>query len=165
MIVFLDYDGVLHCNEVYLVRRRPVLRGAGTLFEWCRYLEDALASHPQAKIVLSTTWCRVLGYSRAKGFLPPTLQSRVIGSTWHSAMSRSEYSGLKLPITCWDDWTRYEQIMGYVSRANLEDWVAIDDDNDGWAAKDVDRLILTDPDAGISDPHALALLQKKLQGR
>lgn len=32
MILFLDFDGVLHPDEAYLVKGRPVLRTEGALF-------------------------------------------------------------------------------------------------------------------------------------
>ena len=44
MILFLDFDGVLHPDAVYLERGRPVLRTDGELFMWSRHLVDVLAS-------------------------------------------------------------------------------------------------------------------------
>ena len=38
MILFLDYDGVLHPDSAYLVRGRPVLRATGGLFMWAEPL-------------------------------------------------------------------------------------------------------------------------------
>lgn len=162
MILFLDYDGVLHPDAAYLEKKRPVLRCEGFLFMWSHHLADALAAHPQVKIVISSSWCRVFGYARAKEFLPITLRPRVIGGTWHSAMSRSEFGDPKIPWTWWDSATRYEQIIRYVRRAQQEHWLAIDDDEEGWAKADAGRLILTDPTQGISDPRALTLLREKL---
>jgi len=162
MILFLDYDGVLHPDAAFLEKGRPVLRGEGALFMWSRYLQDVLVSHPQVEIVISSSWCRVFGFSRAKWFLPPSLQPRVIGGTWHSSMARSEFGGFKMPHTWWDSATRYEQIIRYVRRARLEHWLAVDDNNEGWAEVDADRLILTDPNKGVSDPHVLSALHEKL---
>ena len=162
MILFLDFDGVLHPDCAFLEKGRPVLRCEGALFMWSRYLEDTLAPYPQVNIVISSSWCRVFGYSRAKKSLPAALQPYVIGGTWHSAMARSMHGGFKLPVTWWDSVTRYEQIREYVRRARLEHWVAIDDNNEGWAEDDADRLILTDPSRGLSDPHALDRLREKL---
>lgn len=162
MILFLDFDGVLHPDAAYLKKGRPILRGEGCLFMWSQHLVDALEPYAEIEIVISSSWCRVFGYSRAKKFLCPSLQHRVIGGTWHSTMARSEFGGFKLPHTWWDSATRYEQIIRYVRRARLEHWVAIDDDNEGWAEKDTERLILTDPDLGISDPRALSQLAERL---
>ncbi|WP_231909764.1 HAD domain-containing protein [Cupriavidus nantongensis] len=59
MIVFLDYDGVLHPDAAYLVKGRPELRATGTLFMWAPILEETLAPYPDAQIVLSTSWVQV----------------------------------------------------------------------------------------------------------
>jgi hypothetical protein len=48
MILFLDFDGVLHPDAVYLERGRPVLRADGELFMWAHHLVDALASAPMS---------------------------------------------------------------------------------------------------------------------
>lgn len=41
-VLFLDYDGVLHPDEVFLERGKPVLRARGELFMWTPLLEAAL---------------------------------------------------------------------------------------------------------------------------
>lgn len=42
MILFLDFDGALHQDEVYLTRDGPQLRGSGDLFMWAPILEAEL---------------------------------------------------------------------------------------------------------------------------
>jgi len=162
MILFLDFDGVLHPDAVYLKKGRPVLHGAGELFQWAPHLSSALASHPNVAIVLSTSWARVLGFDRARGALPELLRQRVIGATWHSKMGRSVFGGFRLPECWWDQVSRYQQIAGYVRRAQLTEWVAIDDHGEAWADEHADNLVWTNPDKGISDPLALATLHKRL---
>ena len=161
-ILFLDFDGVLHPDSVYLEHRRPVLHAEGTLFMWTPYLIQALARYPDVKIVLSTSWVRARGFSRARDVLPEALRQKIVGATWHSQMARSEIGTIPLATTWWDKATRYQQIARYVARAKVENWVAIDDDNEGWADRHADRLIWTDPDRGVSDPHVLAQLCEKL---
>jgi hypothetical protein len=162
MILFLDFDGVLHPDAVFLEKRRPVLHADGELFMWVTHLIKALEPHPEVQIVLSTSWVRIRGFTRAKKVLPKAIQDRVIGGTWHSAMGRSEYSGHRLPVSWWDQATRYQQIAGYVARAKLTHWVAIDDNCEGWPDELADRLIRTDPNRGISDPAALTKLHARL---
>ncbi|MDQ5877834.1 MAG: hypothetical protein QG638_566 [Pseudomonadota bacterium] len=72
MILFLDFDGVLHSSEVYLIRRQPVLRAEEgmTLFQHAPLLVDALAERPDIRIVLSTSWVARLGFDRTKAFIP-----------------------------------------------------------------------------------------------
>ena len=162
-ILFLDYDGVLHGDAVYLEHRRPVLRGSGTLFEWSHHLIRALESCPDVQIVLSTSWVRARGFTRARDALPEALREKVIGGTWHSRMGRSEFGGFRLATTWWDNATRFQQIVAYIARAKTEvSWLAIDDDDTGWAEECRDRLVLTDSDRGLSDSYVLAQLRKKL---
>lgn len=162
-ILFLDYDGVLHRDAVFVEHRRPVLRGDGVLFEWTPLLACALEPYPEVKIVLSTSWSRMRGFSRARDVLPQPLRDKVIGSTWHSAMGKSEIGGFRLPTTWWDSSTRYQQIAAYVARVKTAlNWLAIDDNDEGWAKEHRDRLVLTDPERGLSDPKVLALLRARL---
>ncbi|WP_240189644.1 HAD domain-containing protein [Azonexus hydrophilus] len=90
MILFLDFDGVLHPDAVYFVRGRPTLRAKGELFMWAGALVDLLTEHPDVRIVLSTSWVRALRFNRARSYLPAELRRCVIGATWHSAMSVDE---------------------------------------------------------------------------
>jgi len=154
MIIFLDFDGVLHPDSAYLVNGRPVLRGDGELFMWTFLLSDLLAACPNVRIVLSTSWVRLLSFTRARSYLPEALQKRVIGATWHSRIE--DYQR-------WDSASRYQQIRRYVNRAGLKNWIAIDDDGEGWSPADADRLIQTDGERGISDPAILLQIADKLK--
>ena len=158
-LLFLDFDGVLHPDAVYLTSRGVELRAAGNLFMWAPYLVEALAPHQDVQIVLSTSWARNLGFQRARAALPIELQPRVIGATWHSAMGRGWPD-----FIAWDDQTRYEQIQAYLSRLSAPArWIAVDDDAQGWAAADRELLIQTDPNLGLSAPETRAELAKILE--
>lgn len=158
MILFLDYDGVLHPDAAYLVRGRPELRADGELFMWAGHLVDVLASAPQIRIVLSTSWARELRFARARDYLPAELRQRVIGATWHSGMSTDDEHRPLGRDTWWDSATRYQQIRRYVDRAGLTDWIAVDDQPTGWAESDRDKLVVTDSNLGLSAPSARARL-------
>jgi hypothetical protein len=147
VILFLDYDGVLHPNEVWLDDdNRPYLAGAGELFMWMPRLMEILAPYPDLRIVLSTSWVSVLGFNRAKARLPLSLQAQVIGATWHSSFKRdSEMS------VWWSRATRYQQIIRYVLRRRVDDWIAIDDNAFGWDVLHQRRLVLCDGDFGLSE--------------
>ena len=161
MVLFLDFDGVLHPDAAYLVKGRPTLKGEGHLFMWAPLLVDVLSNSTDVQIVLSTSWARELSYSRACGWLPQELRTRVIGATWHSAMSFKR-EGFRSLSTWWDEATRYQQIKRYVARAALTEWLAIDDQPEGWGADDLDKLVKTDSDTGLSDPAILAVLVERL---
>ncbi len=154
MILFLDFDGVLHPDAVYLERGRPVLRADGELFMWSRHLVDALASAPHVRIVLSTSWARELRYARARDYLPAELRPKVIDATWHSSMAIDDEHRPLGRDTWWDSSTRYQQIRRYVDRAGIADWIAVDDQPDGWADADRDKLVATDSNLGLSAPSA-----------
>lgn len=159
MILFLDFDGVLHPGDVVLRRRKPHLAAQGELFMWAPILADVLESAPEVRIVLSTSWVRHLGFSRARGALPPALASRVIGATWHTELLEGRS---KRDMCAWDLWTRYEQIERYVARAKLLDWAAIDDDFEGWPEAQANRLIPTESDRGLGDPEVVDLVRRRL---
>jgi len=151
-VVFLDYDGVLHPAEVYWYRGQMVsMRHGMSLFEWAPMLVRALAPHPKAQLVLSTTWVRMLGFEAARKRLPHQLQARVVGSTWQAHRSGE-----------WEHLSRYEQIMQYVRRHNCRRWVAVDDDIENWGGEHRDRLVATDSEFGLGDVEKLQELRQKL---
>lgn len=163
MILFLDYDGVLHPGEVFLERGKPVLRCEGhTLFEHAGHLAGILAQQDHVRIVLSTSWVSVFrDFDKVKGFLPQVLQDRVIGATWHS-------KGILSGSRTWSGWsetTRYEQIAGYVMRHRLVDWIAIDDDDYGWPQNKRCHLVHTDAHSGLGDDAVLNEIKDKLEWR
>jgi hypothetical protein len=158
MILFLDCNGVLHPDAVYLTRKGIELRAEGELFMWSALLSDALANHPDIRIVLSTSWARKIGYSRARKALPPTLSARVIGATWHSGMRRGLHDRIQ-----WDVQTRYNQIATYLNRMPYPlPWLAVDDDDEGWPDDQREHLVLTDTMQGLSAPSVLDELIHKL---
>jgi len=157
MILFLDFDGVLHPDAVFLTRRGPQLRSDGALFMWAELLEAELDAFPHVKIVLSSSWVRNLGFSRATKRLPLAIRRRIVGATWHSSMSKELADGI-----WWDESTRYSQIARYVSRSLVTNWVALDDDAEGWAHADRDKLVKTLPNEGISNQATRMDLRSKL---
>lgn len=158
MLLFLDYDGVLHPDDVFLMKDgRVELRADGSLFMWASILVE-LISDLDVQVVLSTSWVRHLGFKRARKALPKQLSSKVVGATWHSAMKLSG-SGHIL----WDQQSRYEQIDSYLRRlSSKQNWVAIDDDAAGWPDDKNEHLVLADPRLGLSDACVRRELVKRL---
>ena len=161
MILFLDFDGVLHPNDVYLVDEQPVMgnteghEGHDSLLCFAPLLAEALQNRPDVKIVLSTSWVPYLGFDRAQSYLPATLQARVIGSTW---LDRSEYmrSG-------WMKLMRYCRIHQYLEQFGVDEWCALDDDANGWPDDLKHRLIWCEDDyRGITDERVHARLREAL---
>lgn len=151
----LDYDGVLHPNEAYMTKQGVVLRCDGyNLFEYAEVLANLLEPYPHVKIVLSTSWVWALSFAEAKKRLPARLQERIIGATWHSRMDERHV---------WTEYTRYEQINTYISRHQITNWVAIDDDAHGWPEGKRHHLIHTDEWGGIGEKAAQEELIAKLE--
>nr|WP_161493365.1 HAD domain-containing protein [Zoogloea sp. LCSB751] len=151
-VLFLDFDGVLHPDEVYRVGDKIVLRMDGfCLFEWASLLEDILAPYPSLRIVLSTSWARVLGVGEARSWLAEGLRRRVISATWHAHCPRG-----------WELFPRYAQILGDVKRHAHRRWLAIDDSGEGWPSEHRDRLVLCDPLLGLGAVAVQNELRSKL---
>jgi hypothetical protein len=144
-VLYLDYDGVLHHENVLRNRKRGphiVAEGVHRLFEHAPLLERLLEPHPDIRIVLSTSWAMHMGFSRARSRLSRSLKDRVIGSTWHSDMDPWVFE--RLP--------RGKQIELDVLRRGPGDWLALDDDDANWPAWSRDRLIRTHDEQGLSGP-------------
>ncbi|HCF7007364.1 TPA: hypothetical protein NIJ29_004095 [Pseudomonas aeruginosa] len=158
--IFLDFDGVLHPDRAYMGRKGPALTGDGDLFMWLPTLEKVLADFPQCEIVLSTNWVRMLGFKRACKYLPEKISGRVVGATWHSAITRDPEL-----LNWWDTATRYEQICRYVASTQIENWVAIDDDVEGWPDVSLSRLVACKPQLGLGELDAAMRLREILTGQ
>ena len=162
MLLYLDYDGVLHPDAVYLdARNRVYLRGEDMLFEHATLLEALLAPYPLLKIVLSTSWVRIKGFDRACRRLPQALRERVIGATWHS---RFMQDGQLL------DWwvnhsSRYEQIRRDIVRRQPGDWMALDDDERGWPSSEARHLVACDPMRGLGEWRTREAFERRLAKR
>ena len=161
ILCYLDFDGVLHDDEVYFDARRGVYLDAPgrTLFEWTHILEELFLPYPETKIVLSTSWVRMKSFHFAKTHLPVELQKRVIGATYHRR---------EMIDSVFDQKSRGHQVWSDVLRRKALRWFAIDNDDSGWPKQCREDLILTDDRMGISDTavqQQIADRLAKLSGR
>jgi hypothetical protein len=155
MILFLDFDGVLHPSAAYKTKGGLLLKATDhALFEHEDLLRSVMRVRPEVRIVLSTSWVVLHGFSDTREFLHEDIQKIVKGSTWHSSMNRNQ----------WDAMSRYEQIALYVARHNLKDWVAIDDDIVGWPDEQQHHLVATDGWSGLGEQRVVEDLLEKLRG-
>lgn len=58
--------------------------------------------------------------------------------------------------------SRGQQVWADVVRRGPRDWLALDDDFEGWPEHISDHLVRTHPRFGISEPAVLQELKKKL---
>ncbi len=155
MLLYLDFDGVLHPEDVRSHRKRGVSLVAGSryrLFQHSGLLEQLLAPYPDIRIVLSTSWVRVYGCAGAAKRLPLSLRNRVIGATFHSRMLQNEFLALPRGLQIWSD----------VVRRRPFDWLALDDDSDDWPPWCRDQLVATHAVEGISDPAVMRQIEERL---
>lgn len=155
-VLYLDYDGVLHTEEVYFHPRRGVriTTPGRTLFEWMSVLDALMAPHPDVKIILSTSWVRIRNFNFAKKQLSARLQAQVIGATYHRRhMEKEVFAALP----------RGEQIVRDVYRRGPAAWFAVDDDALHWPQWCRDNLIKTHGATGISDPHIQHAIKTMLE--
>ncbi len=101
MLLFLDFDGVLH----------PVL--GPREMHVCRLsvLESVLRQAPQVRIVISSTWRLFFGMSELRAVVSADIAARIVGAT---------------PPP--DDEPRHAEIMRYLKQhaTHATEWVAVD---------------------------------------
>jgi hypothetical protein len=154
LICFVDYDGVLHNEAVWWSPEKgPHLRApAGhSLFQHAPLLQEVLLPHPQVKIVLSTSWVRSFGFAAALDRLPPPLRAKTIADIYTDMTD--DCFGAPRGVQIWSD----------VLRRQPRNWLAIDDDAEGWPESSLDKLVRCDGVHGISAPAALSELRQKLE--
>jgi hypothetical protein len=153
-VLYLDFDGVLHPNEVYQTKRGIVLRAPGhALFEHVPILERLLSPHPEVRIVLSTSWVIAKGFTFARNQLSASLRTRVIGATFHQRyMRRDEFANM----------SRGMQIYSDSTRRGAGGWIALDDDSYGWPRANSHQLVHCDEDVGIASEQTQAELASRL---
>lgn len=156
LILYLDFDGVLHHENVRISNRRgPFLLAHERykLFQHSDLLAEVLQPYPAVSIVLSTNWALRYGVLRATQRLPASLQERVIGGTFHTRhMNKQEFNWM----------TRGQQVLADVARRMPRDWLALDDDAEGWGPH-ASHHIRTHEHEGLSDPEVLAVFTQKLE--
>lgn len=154
VVLYLDFDGVLHHEDVWWhYRRGAFINTPGfELFQHMPLLEQALLPFPEVRIVLSTSWVRVRRFSRAVKRLSPPLRERVIGATFHTRMNR----------TAFEELPRGVQVLNDVARRKPLNWVALDDATDGWTPESLDHLVPCDSVLGLSAPGVLEELCRQL---
>ena len=127
MLLFLDFDGVLH-RWPHLRRRRETAR----LFNHVPALYGAIKDTP-VNIVISSSWRLGFDWRQLLEFIGP-LGPRVVATTGR------------------EDGTRYSEIAARLVNQRYEGpWLAIDDDDVGWPAQLRDRLVKVNGVTGIRE--------------
>ncbi len=156
LVVYLDYDGVLHHeNCLWHPRRGAYLKAPPgyVLFQHAELLEQTLTPYPEVQIVLSTSWVRQYGVTGSAKRLPPGLRQRVIGATYHTQMDEQAFAAQP----------RGRQVVNDVLRRKPREWLALDDAYEDWPEPYLRNYVRTHEHLGISDPLVLAELERKLE--
>lgn len=145
MILFLDFDGVLHpavcATDTELLCRRPLL-------------EDVLRECPHVEIVISSTWRESRTLDQLRAFFSPDIGARIVGVTpqWQDLQNESSMG----------TYVRQAEIEGWLRQAGRawEAWVALDDQP--WLFRPfLPNLVHSDPATGLTE-EACTALRKKL---
>lgn len=105
-LVFLDFDGVMH----------PV--GCEPSRHFCQrnLFEEVMREHPDARIVISSTWRQAYPLAEMKRFFSPDIAERIVGKTPTHEDEDDEH-------------VRYREILSVLKNPKVAGarWIAIDD--------------------------------------
>jgi hypothetical protein len=141
LILFLDYDGVLHPD--------PCLDGS-RLFENAPRLAETLAPYPEVGVVLSTSWRNVKKGRELLEPLPQALRLRILGRT----PNFSEFN----PPAALIPYRRQAECVQWLVQHNMADctWWALDDRAD-WFRPYSENLLQCDPRIGFDEQDSVRL--------
>ncbi len=163
VVLYLDLDGVVHHEKVLWHPRKgiymsPYEAAGHYLFEWVPLLESLLDPYPKVALVLSSTWCIRPGYSATLKRLPASLSARFIGGTYHGRVHGVDPWNLSMFRTT----PRGVQVQEDTLRRKPRQWIALDDDLEGWPDSCRQNLVACDGTTGLSNPHVQRELREKL---
>ena len=135
MILFLDYDGVMHPDPC---------REAWRLFENAPRLAQALDAFPEVGIVMSTSWRNRRPVPELLAPLPEPLSRRVIGLTPNFGEFAVEPQLVP--------YRRHAECLRWLEMHRLADaeWVALDD-RPAWFVPYCENLITCHPAVGFDE--------------
>lgn len=138
MLLFLDFDGVLH----------P--KGAGGPRFTRLPLFEAFLREPAAqdvRLVISSTWRQAYGLPKLRQFFSTDIADRILGATPTLASYRTEFE-------------RGEEIEAWLSKHPSQPWAALDDDSEGFAPRLRPRLVLCNGTRGLDREDLMKVLAK-----
>lgn len=137
MILFLDFDGVLHPF--------PTPSDADRLFCNLPRLEEVLRDFPEVQIVISSSWREERSLAELAAFFSPDIGSRVVG-----VLPVIAIGGLADMAV-----VRYREIEQFLeAQGELAQWIAIDDDP-ALFPPECSRLLLCEDGFGVAEEQAL----------
>ncbi len=148
MILFLDFDGVLHpsicVSDADLLCRRPLL-------------ESVLRDAPHIDIVISSTWRETRTLNQLQAMFSPDIGVRIVGVT-------PQWQEIQDP-TVMGTYVRQAEIEAWLWQSDRawESWIALDDQP--WLFRPfLPNLVRSDPATGLTE-EICATLRRKLHER
>lgn len=123
-LLFLDFDGVLH--------PAPTKPGESLPFEWVAELTELLSEAKDVGIAVHSSWGQSFDLEELRDFLGP-LGPRVVGRVEPGAKANSI-------------------LLFLAARPDVTDWLVVDDDAREFPTSFPARVVVCDPQHGISDP-------------
>ncbi len=139
-ILFLDFDGVLH--------PAGSRRNVGDLAQ-LPLLENLLRepAYAAVRIVISSTWREAYPLDRLRALFSADIRTRVVGAT----PVLDEYDS---------DYNRYEEIKAWLeAHPQIERWVALDDDVEGFPSHRRSKVVFTQSSVGLTEESVVLLRQ------
>ena len=146
MILFLDFDGVLHPTWTPSPREGYWLPYNGPMFTSAHVLAEILRPYRnQIDIVISSTWGASRSLDELKALLPAELAERVNDAVHHQLPPLDDFArGHEID-------SRYAEIAYYLRTQrpdHTDHWLALDDDDDGWPTEQRHHLVHAERDLG-----------------
>ncbi len=136
MLLFLDFDGVLH----------PYPCSDSEYFCWMDNLESILQFFPNTEVVISSSWREHYSFAALKQLFPKTIQKQIIDVTPVVAESSYAEGGREIEIIQWLKQQGREQ----------GNWIAVDD-NINLFDQFMQNVIECDSMTGLDDDCAQQL--------
>jgi hypothetical protein len=137
VILFLDFDGVLHPFFPM-----PELDDAeNAFFSRLPRLEALLREYPAVRIVITSSWRIKRALDDLRSFFSPDIAARIIDKTADLGLKNEGYR-------------ESEARRWLADHAPDSAWVALDDHADAWVTRE---SVVLCPESGIGDAEILAL--------
>ena len=148
MILFLDFDGVLHPEPCYEYKK---------LFCHRSLFESVINEHCDVQIVISSSWRHKRSLTELKELFSKDIRDRIIGVT-------PDWLDLPDLLSVIGQYPRQVEIEGWLRMSGKpwQDWVALDD-RPYWFRPFLKNLVRCDPRTGLTE-NTLLLLREKLSG-
>jgi hypothetical protein len=143
MILFLDFDGVLHPAVNY---------DATQLLSKLPMLETVLRHCPDVEVVISSTWRENRTLAQLQALFSPDIAPRIAGVTpqWRNIQSADTYG----------TYVRQAEVEAWLRSAGRawQQWLAVDDQPHLFRPF-CKQLLLTNPTTGLTESDCIGLAQ------